>query len=169
QGKKLRDIIGFTEKIPLHKIILWSLPGVVLAALIFTIGTEIEIPLWTIFTWVPEWFWINRSLAGLDNLLVPTIILNFTIRGLLVPFTEEIYFRGFLLPRMNKFGKFAPLVNAILFSVNHLFAPWENVTRALALLPLTYIVWHKKNVYIGVVAHCVANTLGCIMMLRTIV
>ena len=169
QGKKLIDVIGFTEKMSLHRIILWALPGVALAALIFTIGTEIERPLWTIFAWVPDWFWVNRSLSDLDSLLVLTIILNFIIRGLLVPFTEEIYFRGFLLPRMNRLGKSAPLVNAVLFSVNHLFAPWENVTRALAVLPFVYVVWHKKNVYIGVVAHCVVNTLGCVMMLVAVV
>jgi len=165
EGKRLRDVIGFAEKMSATKTILWALPGGVLAALVFTFGTEIERPLWTIFAWVPDWFWVNRSLLDLGDLLVPTIILNFIIRGFLVPYTEEIYFRGFLLPRMNRLGGFAPFANAALFSVNHLFAPWENVTRMLAVLPFVYTVWQKKNVYIGVIAHCAVNTLGCIAML----
>ena len=92
QRKKLRDIIEYKEKMPINKTVLWILPGVVLAALIFTVGTEIEEPLWTIFSWIPEWFRVERSMSGLGSLLIITIILNFTIRGLLVPFTEEVYF-----------------------------------------------------------------------------
>jgi len=168
EGKKLKDIIGFTEKMPTHKIIMWALPGIMLAALIFTAGTEIEPSLWTIFAWVPDWFWVDRYMSDLGSLLIPTIFLNFAVRGFLVPFTEEIYFRGFLLPRMNKLGKFAPLANAALFSIYHLFAPWENVTRMLAVLPFVYTVWYKRNIYIGVIAHCVVNTLSCVAMLMAI-
>jgi len=168
EGKKLRDIVDFKEKLPIHKTILWSLPCIAFAAIVFPVGTGIESPLWTIFAWIPDWFRVNRSLDA-GNLLILTIILNFIIRGLLVPFTEEVYFRGFLLPRMSKLGKFAPLISAVLFSVYHFFAPWENVARALAVLPFIYVTWHKKNVYISIISHVAVNLLSCIAMLISII
>ena len=168
EGKKTRDIIGYSSKMPLSKTLLWSLPGIVLAAVIFTVGIDIENPLWRVFLWVPEWFRVNRPAPDMGNYVALTLALNFLIRGLLVPFIEEIYFRGFLLPRMNRLGKSAPIASAALFSVNHLFAPWENVTRMLAVLPFVYITWHKKNVRISLISHCTVNTLSCFMLLMSV-
>jgi membrane protease YdiL (CAAX protease family) len=164
----LKDIIGYKAKTPLSKTILWALPGIVLAAVIFTTGTDIEKPLWTVFSWVPEWFRVNRTTPELGSYVALTLALNFLIRGLLVPFTEEIYFRGFLLPRMNRLGKFAPLVSAALFSANHLFTPWENITRMLAVLPFVHITWYKKDIRISIISHCTVNTLSCLVLLLSI-
>jgi len=60
------------------------------------------------------------------------------------------------------FGKLAPFVNVILFSVYHFFTPWEVITRILAITPLAYSVWINKNVKIGIIVHCSLNTLSCI-------
>lgn len=168
EGKTIRSIIGYTAKMPIREISLWAIPGIVLAAVVFTLGAEIERPIWSIFYWVPNWFFVDRYAFQADNLLLPTLVLNFIFRGILLPFTEEIYFRGFLLPRMGRLGKFAPLISAALFSVYHLFAPWENITRMLAVLPFVYIVWYKKNIYIGIISHCVVNLLSCSVMLFTV-
>ncbi len=144
--KYLLEILGFHSKMRLVNMILYAIPGIIFAAVIFTFGTKIEQPIWFsgIFSWVPYWFIVDRYAANSGNLLFLTIILNFIFRGLLLPFTEEIYFRGFLLPRMNKLGEFAPLVSASLFSVYHLFAPWENISRMIAVLPFIYISYRKK-------------------------
>jgi membrane protease YdiL (CAAX protease family) len=105
----------------------------------------IERPLWTIFEWFPDWFNIDKYDPATTerSLLHLTIALSFIFNGLLGPLTEELYFRGFLLPRMNRLGKAAPLVNAVLFSLYHLFSPWESGTRVLAMLPYVYMVWYK--------------------------
>ena len=42
---------------------------------------------------------------------------------------EELYFRGYLLPRISRLGAWAPLVNTVLFSLYHLFTPWLSVGR----------------------------------------
>ena len=42
---------------------------------------------------------------------------------------EEMFFRGYLLPRISRLGAWAPLVNTVLFSLYHLFTPWLNVGR----------------------------------------
>jgi uncharacterized protein len=38
-----------------------------------------------------------------------------TFDGLAFPILEEVYFRGFLLPRMSYLGALAPAVSALLF------------------------------------------------------
>jgi len=52
-------------------------------------------------------------------------------RGVLValnvilgPLVEELYFRGYLLPRLHRFGIWAPLINISLFAAYHLWKPW---------------------------------------------
>jgi membrane protease YdiL (CAAX protease family) len=169
ERKSIKDLMGYNEKMNIGKILLWSLPCIIFAAVIFTFGTNIESSFWTIFSWIPDWFIVNRYSLDVGNWLIPVIVLNFIIRGLLLPFIEELYFRGFLLPRMNKLGKFAPLVNAFLFLAYHLFAPWENITRTLAVLPFVYLVWFKRNLKIGIISHCSVNFLSCIALLISIV
>lgn len=166
EGKKIRDIIGFREKIPVGKILLWSIPGFFLAGMVFTLVGNIEPPLWTIFDWVPEWFRVDRfSIEAMSKgMLYLTLILGFILNGLLGPFVEELYFRGFLLPRMTKLGCWAPLVNGVLFSVYHFWTPWENITRILAVTPYHYTVWYKKNIVIGIVVHLSLNTVSMIGM-----
>jgi hypothetical protein len=70
---------------------------------------------------------------------------------------------------MKMFGNVAPLVNTILFSIYHFFTPWENITRILAVTPLSYVVWLNKNIRIGIVIHCLLNTFGCIGLLLSII
>ena len=61
---------------------------------------------------------------------------------------------------MNTLGKWAPFINAILFSLYHFFTPWQNLTRIVALLPYIYVVW----------VHCLSNmsgaAVGALLLLR---
>lgn len=166
QGQRIRDIIGFREKMSVGTILLWAIPSFLLAGMIFTLIAKIEHPLWTIFDWVPEWFRVDRfsTEAVTDSMKYLILFLGISLNGLLGPFVEELYFRGFLLPRMTKLGAWAPLVNAVLFSVYHFFTPWENITRILALTPMLYTVWYKKNIVIGIVVHLTLNIVGMIGM-----
>ena len=163
-GVKIRDILGYTEIMPISKTAFWVIPSVIIAVLVFATVSSIEEPIWTIFNWVPEWFRV--SIDSFDNvsrgMAWLTVILGIIFNGLLGPFVEELYFRGFLLPRMNLLGKFAPLVNTVFFSIYHLFSPWENITRILADTPYVYAVWYKKNIRIGILVHCAMNTFSMI-------
>ena len=73
------------------------------------------------------------------------------------------------MPRISRFGKYAPLAITVLFSFYHLFSPWENVTRILGVFPLAYTVWINKNVYIGIVVHCTLNTISSVLTIIGIV
>lgn len=68
-------------------------------------------------------------------LLITTAVLGFFFSGLIGPVVEELYFRGFLLPRISRLGRWAPLLNTVLFSLYHFFTPWQNPGRILALTP----------------------------------
>jgi membrane protease YdiL (CAAX protease family) len=71
--------------------------------------------------------------------------------GLLTPLVEELYFRGFLLPRMERYARrWALLVNVVLFSLYHFFSPWENPVRIVALLPQFYWVWKRRDSRFGI-------------------
>lgn len=167
EGRKISGILGYTTPMPVGRTLLWALPCLVIAVIAFVGIKEAEHTLLAgIFSWVPDWFRINVSDIGSISLSVIwiTVILNFILSGILGPLVEELYFRGYLLPRMKRFGNWAPFVNTLLFSVYHFFTPWENITRIIAITPMAYTVWYKRNIRIGVIVHCALNTLSAILL-----
>jgi uncharacterized protein len=97
------------------------------------------------------------------NFLV-TLVLN----GIAGPVVEELYFRGYLLPRIPVARLWAPLINVVLFSLYHFFSPWQNITRIVALMLLVYAVSWKRNLYLSILVHCSLNTLGLLSALATV-
>ena len=79
--------------------------------------------------------------------------------GIAGPVVEELYFRGYLLPRMPWSQGWTPLINALLFSLYHFFSPWQNITRIVAFIPLVYAVSWKRNIYLSLFTHCTCTTL----------
>jgi len=167
QGMKFKDAFPFIEKTPIGKLLLWAAACFLLGILAFGLFSDVEYLLWRNFTLMPDWLRLDKYTT--DDLgagiLRVTAVVNLLINGLLGSFTEEVYFRGFLLPRMNKLGKFAPLINAALFSIYHLFSPWEVITRILGCAPFSYAVWYKKDMRISMAVHCSMNLIGCIGMM----
>ena len=166
QGITLRELILFRNKMPLGKTLMWSVPLLIFCAATFTLLPSVEHPLWSIFDWIPEWFRLDRFDIGSisKGVLWLSLVLGFLLNGILGPYVEELYFRGFLLPRMNRLGKAAPLVNVVLFSIYHFFTPWENITRIVALTPMVYGVWYNKNIRIGIIVHMALNIGSMVMM-----
>jgi len=74
-------------------------------------------------------------LPNYERGLVWTIVALSLVLNVAVPRVEELYFRGYLLPRLGRCGRWAPLVNTALFSVYHVWQPWEFFSRLAALLP----------------------------------
>ena len=168
--KKIKDLILYREKTPLIKMIISIIIPFIFALSVFIIISQYELKLWgNLFNFIQEWFKLYNVKIIELNYLKLSLILALILNGLLGPFVEELYFRGFLLPRMNKFGKFAPFVNVVIFSLYHFFSPWENITRILAVTPLAYSVWINKNIKIGIIIHCSLNTLSCIGAIISII
>jgi membrane protease YdiL (CAAX protease family) len=156
--QKIKDVILFNGKKPLNK----SWFSIILSSVISVIGLvilpNIEGQLWgNAFNFIPEWFRIDELNIAAMKYLKLTLALNLLFNGFFGPLVEEIYFRGFLLPRMKIFGKLAPLINVILFSVYHFNTPWAIISRILATTPLVYSVWKNENIKIGIIVHCGLN------------
>ena len=74
------------------------------------------------------------------------MLFGLLVNGLAAPVVEELYFRGYLLPRIPLSRGWAPLLNAALFSLYHLFSPWQNLARTAAVVPIAYAVSWKRSV-----------------------
>lgn len=120
----------------------------------------------TWFSWLPEWFFIF-DLEQFSNYsrsaLLVTFLAGLAINGIALPLVEELYFRGYLLPRLERFGKWSPAISASLFSLYHFFTPWQFFSRIVWLLPWVYIAWAKRNIYLIIITHCLANVLGWLL------
>jgi membrane protease YdiL (CAAX protease family) len=120
------------------------------------------------FSWLPEWFVTpilpDRVSDYTATAWIVTIGAYFLLNAFVGPIVEELYFRGFLLPRMERLGRWAPLVNVSLFSLYHFWSPWQLVARILGIGPLAYAVRAKRNVYLGMVVHCTLNTIAVLIV-----
>ena len=168
QGLKFKDMIPYAKKTPVGKFLLCVVPCFLIGILVFGVFSGFEYSMWNdSFSFMPDWLRLDKYVMEdwSISLIQLTAIANFIVVGLYGPFMEEVYFRGFLLPRMNILGKSAPLVNAALFSIYHLFSPWELISRVLGCAPFAYAVWHKKDIRISIAVHCSMNLIGCVIML----
>ncbi len=162
QGKKmtgrftLQGIISYRNPIPWWQypvwvIIIWAVIGAIFSLLKPVDAFLLEM----LFFWMPD---LNYGLDGnySRTILIVTYSLFLIFNVFLAPLVEELYFRGYLLPRMK--GKFAILLHSFLFAAVHVFTPWMIITRTLGLLPLVFGV-KKKNIYVGIIVHILGNSL----------
>ena len=100
---------------------------------------------------------VNYGLDG--NYSRTTLIVTYSMflvfNVFLAPLVEELYFRGYLLPRIK--GRSATFFHSFLFAAVHVFTPWMIITRTLGLLPLLFGV-KKKNIFVGMIVHILGNS-----------
>jgi membrane protease YdiL (CAAX protease family) len=122
----------------------------------------------TLFSWMPSSF-----IAPIEASRVSPAALFVTGAAalLLSPFVinpvEELYFRGYLLPRMARFGRGAPYLNAALWALGHLWQPWGAPLLFLAMVPAIVVVQRTRCVWLIVVGHALGNflmILGMVVM-----
>ena len=162
-------LIGYKEKLPNKKLLLYTLGLVVFAYLVYGLTQALnEIISVKLFSWLPEWYHVRDFEGYSKKIVVLTLLLNIVLNGLLAPFLEEIYFRGYLLPRMKQWGKSAPVINAILFSLYHFWQPQIYLTLFIALIPMTYLTWKTESVRLAIYTHCGLNIVGALLSLGMI-
>jgi membrane protease YdiL (CAAX protease family) len=119
-----------------------------------------------VFWWVPDSFFLVEDFARYPtSALVVTWVFGLVVNGVTGPVVEEVYFRGYLLPRISRFGAWAPLINTVFFSIYHFFTPWQNVGRIVGLLPMVYAAWWKRSIYVSMGAHALGNVSAMLLML----
>ena len=172
QGKKktghftLQGIISYRNPIPWWQYLVWVLIIFIATGAIVTLLKPIDAFLQgRLFFWIPD---ISYGLDGTYSrkTLILTYSLVFMVIAVLTPLVEELYFRGYLLPRMK--GKYAPLFHSFLFAVQHILEPWMIITRTLGFLPILFGV-KKKNIHIGIIVHMLCNTVNVITGIAFIV
>jgi uncharacterized protein len=124
-----------------------------------------------VWGWLPSWYFLHDPAQYAPysrGTLIATLALSLLLNCFVAPIVEELYFRGYLLPRMSRFGGRAPLINVVLFALYHGWQPYAYLTITLALLPMVYAVWWKRNIYLGMVVHCLTNTIGTMLLFAII-
>ena len=170
EGVSLGGVVLYREPVPRGQLIglvlitfTWA---AMVAVLVFPPLDEFFIG--TFFSWLPEWFFMAEDFGRYSTAaLLITWAFGLLANGLAGPVVEELYFRGYLLPRVARRGRWAPLLNVALFSLYHFFTPWANLGRILALLPMVAATWWKRNIYLGMAVHVLWN-IGSMLLLLAV-
>jgi membrane protease YdiL (CAAX protease family) len=114
--------------------------------------------------WLPVWATQEALITGLAS-SSPTqrsifFGLAVPLSGFVAPFVEELYNRGFLLPRMEHWGWVAPVLNSLLFALQHFYFPESVPGVFVAFIPISYVVMVKKDWRIGFIVHSLINLWG---------
>ena len=176
QGKKrngtlsLNGIVLYREPMPLKQYVLFATTLFLYANFILVVVYPpiAQVLIKTLFFWLPDWFFLSLSLEYSKSVLLTTALLGLFINGFVAPITEELYLRGYLLPRISRLKAWAPLINATLHSVYHFWMPWQVPGLILMGFPAAFAVWWKRNIYLGIILHIAGNVLGSIVMLASI-
>lgn len=123
------------------------------------------------FSWMPAYLFDEYFLNNLSEYSPITLIalgVLFTLSISLGGAVEELYFRGYLLPRMDSLSGWAPFVHILLFSLYHFWSPWENLVRLLGITPWIYAVWRTRNIYLSLLIHFVINAFSGLSLLSLI-
>jgi membrane protease YdiL (CAAX protease family) len=167
EGKKrngrfsLQGVVSYRVPIPIWQYLIW-VPGLfVLLGLIFTLMKPVD-------TFVQQRFfaWLPTLEGGLEtgysqSVLIVTWVIVAIFGTVVGPTVEELYFRGYLLPRMGYAGKWAPSLHCFLFGLYHTWTPWMFLTRTLGMLPLVYAVrW--RNLNLAIIVHILVNLVDVI-------
>lgn len=158
KGWSLEGVVAYQQAINFKKYLIWVpailVPTFVIFSTLDSVGPLLE----------PYFESINISRAisyegeFSNTLIIVTMIINILFTAILVPITEELYFRGYLLPRMPKeFGNAGPVAHSFLFAVYHFDSPWLVPVRTIGLLPLIYVTKKLKSVMPAIVSHSMVN------------
>jgi len=163
QGKKktgrftLQGIISYRNPIPWWQYFVWVTIIFVIVGALMTLFKPVDSFLQkNLFFWMPD---VNTGLDGTysKTILIVTYSMSLIFNVFLGPIVEELYFRGYLLPRMK--GKFAILFHSFLFAAVHVFTPWMIIARTIGFLPILFGTT-KKNIYVGMIVHMLCNAIG---------
>ena len=119
EGKKrngkysLQGIVLLREKIPVWQyflfvplLVAWS------AALALLLSPVADFLVRTVFYWLPDYF-IDSDISGYSRTTLIIMVTLYGIGNMGAAIVEELYFRGYLMPRLSRLKGWAPLVNTV--------------------------------------------------------
>jgi membrane protease YdiL (CAAX protease family) len=122
----------------------------------------------TVFSGLPGWMFLEEQTqyeAYTKSVLVAVFVFQLVLTGVALPWVEELYFRGYLLPRISRYGAWAPLVAGLLFGLYHSWQLFGFATVFLLGTVLGYVVWWKRDIRLSISLHVFANAFARFMFL----
>jgi uncharacterized protein len=168
EGTSASDLVVYREPVPRRQflVIVASLFAWSGLCYVFLFPPLDDLFIERFFSWVPDWFFPTEDFAEYSTaILLITWGTGLVLNGFVGPIVEEVYFRGYLMPRISRFGAWSPVFNTVLFSIYHFFTPWQNVARIIWALPMIYATWWKRSIYISMTVHVLSNVAGMLLML----
>jgi uncharacterized protein len=162
----LHATVGYRQRLPRRRLALLT-AGLVGWFLVLLALSTAFLDRWLadrFFTWMPEAI-LQFSRVGdaaepvSSTVLVVLVVVAFVFNGFVGPVVEELYFRGHLLPRLERFGRGAPVLNTVLFLLYHFWTPWQVPARVIGLLPMVWTTWRTRSLEVAIVTHVTVNLL----------
>ncbi len=178
EGKKLNGrfdlngVVLYREKVS-WKTFVWVFVGAFIVMYLFLM---LATPIDTLiaeraFSWAPGWNFLDDATlyeGYAKNALILVFTLHLLITGIILPWVEELYFRGYLMPRISRYGTWAPLIGAFFFGLYHVWQLFGFVGVFLLGAGLGYVVWWKKDIRLSISLHIFANALARVFILMSI-
>jgi len=159
----LKHVISYTQRLSTKQYLKWTLIGILGCLLIYVPMYPMGILIKEhVFYALPPWYFDPGFGTSDLDLIAKVFLLGIFIDGIVGPVVEELFFRGYLLPRMAYLKNWAPIVNGVLFGLYHFWQPHNYLAIIGVGVVISYVVWKKKNVYLGIAIHCTLNVLGAL-------
>jgi membrane protease YdiL (CAAX protease family) len=168
----LEGVVMYRDKVPWKTFALVFVGTSVAVYVLMIAVTPISTILTErVFSGLPDWTFLEERTqyqAYAKNALLVTFALQLILTGVALPWVEELYFRGYLLPRLSQYGKWAPLLGGLFFGLYHVWQLFSFPTVFLLGMALGYVVWWKRDIRISVGLHVFANSLVRLMFLMAV-
>lgn len=174
EGKKLNGkwslegIVLNRKPMPLWQYFVLVPIFVIAAFIIDGLTSPIEIVFINMFPWIPDWFElrdINTLASFPKSMLTITLVLYLLFNGIAAPIIEELYFRGYLMPRLSRFGRWTPVIETALFTFYHFWQPYYWISQFFFILPVVVAVYWKRSYKLGLIVHMTLNMLGGLLLI----
>jgi membrane protease YdiL (CAAX protease family) len=169
-GKKLNGrfslegVVQYRQKVSWKTFLLVFVGTfVVVYALVMLVAPLSTFLAETLFSGLPDWLFLEEQTqyeAYSKGILIAVFVLQLALTGVALPWVEELYFRGYLLPRISRYDKWAPLLGGLFFGLYHVWQLYGFATVFLLGTALGYVVWWKKDVRLSISLHLVANVVA---------
>jgi membrane protease YdiL (CAAX protease family) len=87
------------------------------------------------------------------------------LTGVALPWIEELYFRGYLLPRISRYKLWSPVISGLFFGLYHSWQPFGFLTVFLLGTLLGYLVMWKRDIRLSISLHVFANIFARLVFL----
>lgn len=161
----------------IYTLILFLVMGLIQTGLSFTSKWLIQFEFFS-----PPAFLLPAVDPRLDNSFISDTFMGYPLKGqwwILIVYLsvlvfnivgEEFWWRGYILPRQELvFKNWTWVVHGILWALFHFFWKWNLLILLPICLALSYVVFKRKNTWIGIITHMMFNSVPLIGLLIGII